>query len=315
MPCYEAEIQTWNVSMEGLPQGDSFMRYLEQWLKTPTDETCPLGGQAPYSSAISIESAHNVAASHFRTYHTPLKSQDDFIDAMAAADRIASHLSTKSGGHVYPYSIFYVFFDQYATITATTRQVLFLALLAVFSMTSFMLGSFRTGAVVAGTTFMSVMMVMGIMGIWNINLNAVSLVNLVIAVGISVEFCSHIARAFSGALGGGLPFDHPSGPKERNERAWVALADVGSSVFSGITMTKLIGISVLALTRSKLLRTYYFRMWLALIISGALHGLVFLPVALAYSGGRGFSDGEDADFISERLFAEDNESVSDMDVA
>lgn len=230
MPCYEAESQQWNVSMEGLPQGDKFMRYLEQWLQSPTDEACPLGGQAPYSSAISLKSAHSVTASHFRTYHTPLKSQADFIDAMAAANRVAEDLSKTSDGHVYPYSVFYVFFDQYATITATTRQVLFLALLAVFAMTSFMLGSFRTGAVVAWTTFMSVMMVMGIMGLWNISLNAVSLVNLVISIGISVEFCSHIARAFMGALGGGLPYDHPSGPKERDERAWVALADVGSSV-------------------------------------------------------------------------------------
>lgn len=41
--------------------------------------------------------------------------------------------------------------------------------------------------------------------------------------------------------------------KERGERAFTALVDVGPSVFSGITMTKLIGISVLALTRSKLL--------------------------------------------------------------
>jgi Niemann-Pick C1 protein len=32
---------------------------------------------------------------------------------------------------------------------------------------------------------------------WNIQLNAVSLVNLVMAVGISVEFCSHITRSFA----------------------------------------------------------------------------------------------------------------------
>lgn len=96
----------------------------------------------------------------------------------------------------------------------------------------------------------------GIMGIWHISLNAISLVNLVISVGIGVEFCSHIARAFMGAGNGGgagLPHSHPAGEKERDDRAYAALVDVGSSVFSGITMTKLIGISVLALTKSKLL--------------------------------------------------------------
>ena len=37
----------------------------------------------------------------------------------------------------------------------------------------------------------------GLMYWWSIQLNAVSLVNLVMAVGISVEFCSHITRAFA----------------------------------------------------------------------------------------------------------------------
>lgn len=59
-------------------------------------------------------------------------------------------------------------------------------------------------------------------------------------------------------------------------------------VFSGITITKLIGVCVLAFTRSKIFEIYYFRMWLALVIVAATHSLIFLPVALSFFGGEGY---------------------------
>ncbi|WVQ79319.1 hypothetical protein IAT38_001416 [Cryptococcus sp. DSM 104549] len=299
-PCFEGE--TWDSTMEGLPEGEDFMRYLQQWLISPTNEECPLGGQAAYGSAVKLsEDNTTVRASHFRTYHTPLREQADFINALTAAQRISADITHRTGVKVFAYSLFYVFFDQYEHVTGIAIEVLSLALLAILAVTSVLLGSWKTGATVTFTCALAVTNVMGVMGYWGISLNAISLVNLVISLGIAVEFCSHIARAFMGA-GSGLPLDKLDGKREMDERAWTALVDVGPSVFSGITMTKLIGISVLALTRSKLLEIYYFRMWLSLILSGALHGLVLLPVLLTYTGGQGYSlEDTDEDWVTSQM--------------
>ena len=251
--CYEDHDPEWNITMDGLPEDDEFMLYLRQWLISPTTEDCSLAGKASFGAALALsEDGAAVAASHFRTFHTPLKSQSDFIGSFAAARRIADDLSARTGMSVFPYSLHYVFFDQYAHIVAITEQILGLGLGAVLLVTALMLGSWRTGIIVTGVVALTVLSVMGIMGVWGIMLNAISLVNLVISLGIAVEFCAHVARAFMSA-GSGLPVDHPAGQKERDERMWTALVDVGPSVLSGITLTKLIAMCVLALTRSRFL--------------------------------------------------------------
>lgn len=239
-PCFEG--QEWGSTMNGLPQGAEFSRYLDAWLQAPSNEECPLGGMAPYSHAINTSpvmsgSTDGVVASHFRTYHTPLKSQDDFINALTAAQRISTDISKRTGTKVFPYSLFYVFFDQYEHIVSTAVQVLLLALIAVLVITSVLLGSWRTGAVITFTCALAVNAVAGVMGFWGISLNAISLVNLVISLGIAVEFCSHIARAFMGA-GMGVPYEK-EGARERGERAFAALVDVGPSVRSSIAFSVL----------------------------------------------------------------------------
>ncbi|KII95801.1 hypothetical protein PLICRDRAFT_96092 [Plicaturopsis crispa FD-325 SS-3] len=301
-PCYQGKEPPYNITMNGLPEDAEFMRYLRQWLISPTTETCPVAGKASFGTALSLQpDSDAVVASHFRTFHSPLKTQADFINAFEAAHRIADDISERTGATVFPYSLFYVFFDQYTHLIAITQEVLGLGLASVLVVTALMLGSWRTGTIVTAVVALTVITVMGVMAVWGIMLNAISLVNLVISLGIAVEFCAHVARAFMSA-GSGLPTDHPAGQKERDERMWTALVDVGPSVLSGITFTKLIGMCVLALTRSKLLEIYYFRMWLTLIISGALHGLVLLPVVLSLAGGSGFPTQEaDEEWMSNAI--------------
>jgi Niemann-Pick C1 protein len=79
----------------------------------------------------------------------------------------------------------------------------------------------------------------------------VSLVNLIICVGISVEFTAHIARAFTFPSRATMERAPRHSFKGNDARAWTAMVNVAGSVISGITITKILGVGVLAFTRSK----------------------------------------------------------------
>ena len=286
--CFADRDPSWNISLAGMPEGEEFVHYMLRWLDSPTTQDCPLAGQATYGDAVVVDkNALTIPASHFRTAHTPLRSQEDFIAAYAAARRIATEISEKNEGiSVFPYSKFYIFFDQYASIVRLASTLVGTALAFILVIATTLLGSLTTGIVVTVTVAMIVVDIAGTMALAGVSLNAVSLVNIVICVGIGVEFCAHIARAFT-IPSSSILERAPSSLRGKEARAWAALVNVGGSVFSGITITKLLGVFVLAFTQSKIFEVYYFRVWLALVVWAALHALVFLPVALSMFGGRG----------------------------
>ncbi|KAI9709804.1 MAG: hypothetical protein M1828_002371 [Chrysothrix sp. TS-e1954] len=330
--CFADRSPPWNITLAGMPEGEEYLTYLRRFLKSPTDELCPLGGLASYSTAVVTppedpNAPITVPASHFRTSHTPLRTQDDFIQAYASARRIASDISSRNDDiKVFPYSKFYIFFDQYPTIVSLTITLLAAAIIACLLVSSLLLGSVRTGAALALTVTMILVDVGGCMALFGVSLNALTLVNLVICVGLGMEFCAHIARAFmfpsssafptsnninniangtNGSSSTRLPYDAstpfrillststttptrastPGLARDGDARAASALTSIGPSVFSGIFLTKLLGVAVLAFTRSKIFEIYYFRVWVSLVVLGGLHALVFLPVLLSWVGG------------------------------
>ncbi|KAF7992769.1 hypothetical protein HCN44_005113 [Aphidius gifuensis] len=250
----------------GRPSSHDFKKYISYFLQDNPDATCAKAGHAAYGQGVNyrcdkITNLSDVGASYFMTYHSILKTSEDYYESMKAARKISNNITDmindnlkkmniNSTTEVFPYSIFYVFYEQYLTIWSDTLRSIGISILAIF-ITTFLLMGFDvlSSFIVVGTISMILIDIGGLMYWWNIELNAVSLVNLVMAVGISVEFCSHIVHSFAISV-----------MKTKTERAADALRNIGGSVFSGITMTKFFGIVVLGLAKNQIFRNFIFIM-------------------------------------------------------
>ncbi|GIL73678.1 hypothetical protein Vretimale_5435, partial [Volvox reticuliferus] len=256
--------------------------------------------------------AGRVAASSFRTYYRPLNKQADFIEALRQSRAFAARVSHELKLDVYAYSLFHVFFEQYLSVLYDTAAMVGLPLLAVACVSWSLSGSLWSAGLLVAVLASLLVHLGGAMLLAGIQVNAVSLVNLAMALGIAVEFCAHIIHAYMVA-----PPPPPPPPPlppstititttapdvtattipmmtqsaaaaaalSRASRSRAALVSVGSSVLSGVTLTKLVGVAVLAFAHTQIFEVYYFRLYLALVVLGAAHGLVLLPVLLALVG-------------------------------
>lgn len=262
------------------PSTVQFREKLPWFLNALPSADCAKGGHGAYTNSVDLNGYESgvIRASEFRTYHTPLNKQGDYVNAMRAAREFSSKMSDSLKIDIFPYSVFYIFFEQYLDIWRIALIDIAIALGTIFIVCLVITSSIWCSAIILLVLVMIVLDLLGVMAILGIQLNAVSVVNLIMSIGIAVEFCVHIAYAFLVSHG------------DRSQRAKEAVSTMGASVFSGITLTKLVGVIVLAFSRSEIFVVYYFQMYLALVFIGFLHGLVFLPVVLSMIGPQGRHD-------------------------
>ncbi|XP_010119971.1 PREDICTED: patched domain-containing protein 3, partial [Chlamydotis macqueenii] len=170
----------------------------------------------------------------------------------------------------------FIYYDQYLVIVQNTIQnvvvaagaMLVVSLLLIPNPLCCLWVTFAIASVIVG--------VAGFMTFWNVNLDSISMINLVICIGFSVDFSAHISYAFV-----------TSGESSANKRAIEALSLLGYPVLQGAVST-ILGVVVLAAAKTYIFRTFFKIMFLV-ILFGAFHGLVFIPVFLTFFGNFGRS--------------------------
>lgn len=107
-----------------------------------------------------------------------------------------------------------------------------------------------------------------------IEINGILIVNFLICVGLSVEFCLHTIIRFKRAKG------------DKDTKLKKAINDVVAVVFKGIFVTKLLGLSVLGFSPIPLFVLYYFRVYYIMVLVCGFYGLIVTPILLDVFGDR-----------------------------
>jgi Niemann-Pick C1 protein len=291
----------------------TFNQQVQMFIQVPIESVCckkySICGEQ-YQTDIVFDGEGNIKASRFRFQHKALINQDDFINSVRdtrkavdkLADKLVPYLNSKAelDNHAivtasmdwtdiddsyssderlaYSYSLFYIYYEQYTTIRGVALQNLMVAVAAVIFSIELLTGIWAA-VLVAWFVGSITWGMIGLCYLWNeieggfkVEINAVSVVNLVLACGLGVEFCIHVTTCFLKKTG------------TRDERAKAAMCEMGSTVFTGIVSTKIIGVTVLGLAPSEVFNIYYFRMFFCIIILGFFIGLAFQPIILSWIG-------------------------------
>lgn len=150
-------------------------------------------------------------------------------------------------------------------------QAIGLGLLGVFFVTFVFQLNPWLSAIVCLLILMIDIELIGLMDPIGVKLNAISIANLVVSIGMAVEFTAHYARAFLLAQG------------SRNERMKTALHEMFKPMLNGALST-VIALSVLSANKFPFFRIYYAVTYVLMVVIAFCNGLILLPVLLSIIG-------------------------------
>eukprot|EP00904_Undaria_pinnatifida_P008204 jgi/Undpi1/4513/HiC_scaffold_18.g07867.m1 len=167
------------------------------------------------------------------------------------------------------FSFMFILVELFLVIYQELVFNFFLALIAVTVLSFLVLGKPAVVILVSLTVAIIDVDLLGFVYHWGLEVNGITVVELVMAVGLVVDYMVHIVHYFL----------HQDAGKSKDVRIANALGEIGPSVMLGAATTFL-GIMPMAFANNEIFRVF-FKMFLVIITFGFWHGVAFIPVALS----------------------------------
>jgi Niemann-Pick C1 protein len=259
----------------------------DNWPTTQEDFVIALKNYTSFGSPGSADYAQDVSMSDDGTTIEAIKIQAGYVrltklngdemidDADRQIEAMDDTRAMVSGWEDLPsrfvYSVKFIAVEGFKTIQKELFFNVGLAVVAVGLIMFLTIGSIATSLLITLNVAMCIIEILGFMHAFGIVIDSVSVINTVLAVGLSVDYSAHIGHSFMTKRG-----------DDKNARTTEALADMGPAVLSGAISTFL---AVVVLLFSSSYVFVVLSTQFALTVGlGILHGLLLLPVMLSVLG-------------------------------
>jgi hypothetical protein len=225
------------------------------------------------------ESEDHIIASRFLIQAVNISGTNQEKDMVKELRQICAN-SALNASVFHPY---FVFFDQFELVRPTSIQCMIFGALIMMLISFIFIPNILCCFWVAFCIVSIECGVAGYMSLWDVSLDSISMINLIMCIGFSVDFTAHICYAYM------------SSKKRRpEERVKECLYSLGLPIVQGALST-ILGLLALLLAGTYIFLVF-FKMVFLVIFIGALHGLFLLPVLLSLFGpGSCFSFGGSED--------------------
>jgi len=192
-------------------------------------------------------------------------------EQIPAMHRVKSILAEANfSAKIFPMSIGYASWETDEVISEELYRNILLAILAVFLTTWVLLFNLWACLLVLGCVVLTLVNLGGFIHFWGLTIDTVSCTNIVISIGLCVDYSAHIAHAFMSSQG------------TKEQRVKKALIEIGPAVLNGGFSTFLAFV-LLAGSKSHVFSTF-FKIFFLVVVFGLYNGLMVLPVVLSFVG-------------------------------